>query len=116
MAVWVISKEQTEGQAGEAQQRLEFIQPSAAQALGTRLLSLKLQMTQASLCHEYARLEHDKTVCITRRGELQDEMGAYHQTYQDAKGALLEEDPCLVQEIEHDLLCQKQLVFNDLQA
>lgn len=82
----------------------------------THLLSLQLQMTHASLCHEYARTEYAQSVCAIRRGELEDEMAAYHETYEAAKQALSHVNPALATQIEYDLRCEKQLVFSDLQS
>ncbi len=90
--------------------------PAPTLGYDTHLLSLQLQMTQASLCHEYARMEHRQSVCVLRRGELEEEMAAYHETYEDAKRLLGEENQALVTEVEQDLLCQKQVVFADFDA
>lgn len=80
------------------------------------LLGIKLQMTQAAMCHEYARAEFDNTLCVIKRGQLQDEMELYHRSYREARNSLALRDPGLADSLERDILHQKQLVFGNFQA
>jgi hypothetical protein len=77
------------------------------------LLSFQLLMTRAAMCHAYAMMEYDSTICVMRRGELQDEMDTYRSDYQSAKGELARHDLALAQDIETDLHFQKQIIFSE---
>ena len=82
----------------------------------TRLQDMELQMTRAAMCHQYALLEYDRTVCLIRRGELLEEMELYHRDYQQARLHLAHFHPEKVQDLEMDLKAQKLLVFSGYQA
>lgn len=82
----------------------------------TEILGFKLQMTQAAICHEYARTEYDKTLCVMRRGELQNEMGVYQQNYLEARAYLQLRDASQVEALEHEIRTQKQLVIQEFHA
>lgn len=81
-----------------------------------RLQDMELQMTRAAMCHQYALLEYDRTVCIIRRGELLEEMELYHRDYQQARLHIAHFHPQKVQDLELDLKAQKLLVFSGYQA
>lgn len=89
--------------------------PLDSAAVVDPLLAMRLQMTRATMCHHYAQMEYDRTVCLLRRGELEDEMELYHRDYAEARQQILSEDPDLLQKLEMDLQMQKQLVFGDMQ-
>ena len=97
----------------------ESTPPTAALASDesmTKLQDMELQMTRAAMCHQYALLEYDETVCMIRRGELLEEMELYHRDYQQARVHLSHFHPDKVQDLELDLKAQKLLVFNGYQA
>ena len=98
---------------------LELGPPAAlptADAASGRLQDLQLQMTRAAMCHQYAQLEYERTVCCLRRGELLEEMELYHKDYQQARVHIAHFHPELLEELELDLRAQKQLVFGQYQA
>ena len=82
----------------------------------TQLLSWKLQLTQSAMCHQYARMEYERTICVMRRGELMEEMALYHADYHDARAQLARFQPERLAELEFELRCQKQLVFGKYDA
>ncbi len=82
----------------------------------TQLLSWKLQLAQSAMCHQYARMEYERTVCVIRREELQEEMGLYYEDYLEARSQLCRLNPGLLDEVEAELRTQKQLVFGDFHA
>ncbi len=94
----------------------QFIEAQEPTVFNPQLTNLKLQLTQAAMCHEYARMEYDKTICVMRRGELVDEMGMYQSDYLEARQHLNEVDPQLLQTIELELRAQKQQVFSEYHA
>ena len=85
-------------------------------AASVRLQDLQLQMTRAAMCHQYAQMEYEGTVCCLRRGELLEEMELYHQDYQQARVHIAHFHPEILTELELDLRAQKQLVFGHYQA
>lgn len=82
----------------------------------TRILNLKLRLTQAAMCHQYARTEYENTLCVIRRGELLEEMEMYHSSYQAARDGLYILNPGALNELEMELRSQKQLVFGEYHA
>lgn len=82
----------------------------------TRILNLKLRLTQAAMCHQYARAEYENTLCVIRRGELLEEMEMYHKSYQTAREGLYILNPGALKELEMELRSQKQLVFGEYHA
>jgi hypothetical protein len=94
-------------------QPLKALSPDESVHQDNRLLNLKLQMTQAAMCHKYACLEYERTICVVRRGELQDEMSMYHDSYQVAREQLTSLNPELQRELELEICSQKQFVFGE---
>lgn len=97
-------------------EQLMALSPGQLGYLDMQILGLKLQLTQAAMCHEYARMEYDNTVCIMRRGELQEEMELCHRDYQEARFHLSNRDPQLLFALEREISFQKQLVFSQNEA
>ncbi len=100
----------------QERQPVPALSPDEAVQLSTEVLSLKLQLTQAAMCHEYARMEYERSVCVIRRGELLDEMEMYHGDYLEARARLGHCNPALLSELELEIRSQKTLVFGSLHS
>ena len=91
--------------------------PSLATEGGeARLQDMQIQMTRAAMCHQYAQMEYDRTVCFMRRGELLEEMELYHRDYEQARVHLEHFHPDKLSDLELDLKAQKLLVFKGHQS
>jgi len=94
----------------------QFLEDQEEEVFNHQLTSLKLRLTQVAMCHEYSRMEYDRTVCIMRRGELMEEMGMYQADYQEARSHLERVNPELLDKLEAELRIQKQMVFTEYHA
>jgi len=92
------------------------VHPSDVKRPMSRLQDLKLRLTRAAMCHQYAQIEYDRTLCVVRRGELLDEMALYHKDYRDVRINIAHFHPEILEELELDLRAQKQLVFTGHQS
>jgi len=97
-------------------QPVQAMHPDVARGQEGQILGLKLQLTQAAMCHEYARMEYERTLCVMRRGELLEEMELYHEDYLQARDQLDRSYPDIVTELELEIRSQKQLIFGSYHA
>ncbi|MBI2083952.1 MAG: hypothetical protein HYT76_10400 [Deltaproteobacteria bacterium] len=73
--------------------------------------NLELVLVTASMNHEYAKKEYEKTQSFHRREELMARMSHLKSLYFNVRQALAETQPIRLAEIEEELRLQKEQVF-----
>lgn len=78
---------------------------------GAQQENLELVLVTASMNHEYAKKEYEKTNSFHRRQELLVRMSHLKSLYFNARQTLAETQPIRLAEIEEELRLQKEQVF-----
>lgn len=77
------------------------------------LAKLQLVLVTSSMNHEYTRQAYDQTRSYHRRQELLSRMSELKSLYFQVRRSLEMAHPSKLEEIENDLLFQKQTVLNE---
>jgi len=77
---------------------------------------VELVLVTASINHEYAKKELDKTQTFHRREELLNRMSHLKCLYFNAREVMVQTDPVRLSELEEELLIQKRELFTEFNA
>lgn len=80
------------------------------------LVELQMVLTNSSISHEYIRKEYENAKSFQQRQELLEKMEIYKEAYFEARLTLQNIDPSIVEDLEKDLMSQKQTVMIEYNA
>jgi len=75
------------------------------------MMDAEAALQNASLAHEYTRLELDKVRCTFQQLELSEKLEAYKSAYFDARKFLEVYNPERLEKLEQELIHQKNELF-----
>ncbi|MBI1910301.1 MAG: hypothetical protein HYS22_09050 [Deltaproteobacteria bacterium] len=80
------------------------------------ILNLQMLLTNSSFGHEYARKEYEGARTFEKKERLLAKMEHYKRVYFEAREVLMEYFPDKLDDIEKDLLSQKQTALTEYNA